>query len=303
MESIFFFFFCQFTSEQLYIGAPLLQGKEALARVIGEDFRLQKTLLMVHPRKQFAYYHEYVKSAMKDIYIIRVCNQRIKKKSFEDYRTKLELDFPYLYVVVDFTGDVPLFRIENWKEMSKSTEEVVRVLTYSLNIVLEGYGWQLRLEPSKQKPQNSKLLNVMRKKYLNMPRTMDELYGEEFIEKLMPTMNERPHKSTNDFRKTIIAEDIADDVIALLHKLIDDKEGPQSIMRPIHAAIVAGVISKITLKQFRSEFGDIMDKSSSSFNKYTNMKRHDFDNDTMHDIIVEEFQNLLLRKSSKKGGF
>ena len=117
MESIFHYFDCQFTSEQLYIGAPLLQGKEALARVIGEDFRLQKTLVLVHPRRHFAYYHEYVKSALKDIYIFRVFNQRIVKKTLENFHTKLELDYPYLYVVADFTGEEPMFRIENWTEV------------------------------------------------------------------------------------------------------------------------------------------------------------------------------------------
>ena len=303
MKTTFNYFDCQFIPEQLYLGEhTFLQGKEALARVMGEDFRLQKTLVLVHPRRQVAYHHEYVKSALKDIYIFRVFNQRIVKKPLENFHTKLELDYPYLYVVADFTGEEPMFRIENWTEVVKSTEEVASVLTYSMNVVLKGYGWRLKLVPSKRKPQESKLLNSMKEKYLNMPRTMGELYGPRCIEKLMPVKTEDTLKNTNDFRSAIIAGHYADDIIALLHKLIDDKNIPKSIMRPIHAAIDAGVMAKITLKQFRSEFGNIMDNSRSSFNKYTNMTRHDFDKDAMHKIMVERFKNLLSRSTSKNDG-
>lgn len=304
MKTTFNYFDCQFIPEQLYLGGHYcLQGKEALAKVMGEDFRLQKTLVLVHPRRHFAYYHEYVKSALKDIYIIRVCNQRIIQKSLENFHTKLELDFPYLYVVVDFTGEQPLFRIENWEEVVKSTEEVASVLTYSMNFALQGYGWKLKLVPSKKKPRESKLLNMMKEKYLNMPRTMGELYGKNYLEKLMPIRTEETPKNTTDFRSAIIAEEYADEIMNLLHKYIKGKSLPKDIMRPIHAAIVAGVLNNITLNMFRTEFGNIMDNSRSSFNKYTNMTRLDFEHDTMHDIMVSEFKKLLMKDIKKIGIF
>ena len=203
MKTTFNYFDCQFIPEQLYLGEHCsLQGKEALARVMGEDFRLQQTLVLVHTRRHFAYYHEYVKSALKDIYIIRIVNQRIIKKSLENFHTKLELDFPYLYVVADFTGEVPQFSIENWAEVAKSTEEVVSVLTYSLNIVLRGYGWKIKFVPSKKIPQETKLLKMMKEKYLNMPRTMDELYGKNYIEKLIAEEPARPCRFYKGHRPT-----------------------------------------------------------------------------------------------------
>jgi hypothetical protein len=297
MKTTFNYFDCQFIPEQLYLGGHYcLQGKEALAKVMGEDFRLQKTLVLVHPRRHFAYYHEYVKSALKDIYIIRVCNQRIIQKSLENFHTKLEVDFPYLYVVVDFTGEQPLFRIENWEEVVKSTEEVASVLTYSMNFALQGYGWKLKLVPSKKKPRESKLLNMMKEKYLNMPRTMGELYGKNFIEKLMPIRTEETPKNTTDFKSAIIYEDFADEVITLLHKSIKGKVRPKDIMRPIHAVIVAGVTHKITLKQFQSEFGNIMDEHIYAFRKYTSKSINDYDNDTMHEMLVQEFEKLVFHR-------
>ena len=294
MNSKFHYFDCQFIPEQLYLGEhTFLQGKEALARVMGEDFRLQKTLVLVHPRRQVAYHHEYVKSALKDIYIFRVFNQRIVKKSMENFHTKLELDYPYLYVVADFTGEEPMFRIENWAEVVKSTEEVVSVLTYSMNVVLKGYGWKLKLVPSKRKPQESKLLNSMKEKYLNMPRTMGELYGQKCIEKLMPVKTEDTLKNTSGFRSAIIAEEYADEITDLLHKFMKGKSAPKDIMRPVRAAIDAGVLRPLSYLEFKQEFGSILGNSISSLNKYINKEYTGFKKDSLYEMMKQKFIRIL----------
>ena len=294
MNSKFHYFDCQFIPEQLYLGEhTFLQGKEALARVMGEDFRLQKTLVLVHPRRQVAYHHEYVKSALKDIYIFRVFNQRIVKKPLENFHTKLELDYPYLYVVADFTGEEPMFRIENWTEVVKSTEEVVSVLTYSMNVVLKGYGWRLKLVPSKRKPQESKLLNSMKEKYLNMPRTMGELYGPRCIEKLMPIKTEDSLKNTSGFRSAIIAEEYADEITDLLHKFMKGKSAPKDIMRPVRAAIDAGVLRPLSYLEFKQEFGSILGNSISSLNKYINKEYTGFKKDSLYEMMKQKFIRIL----------
>ena len=294
MQTTFNYFDCQFIPEQLYLGEhSFLQGKEALARVMGEDFRLQKTLVLVHPRRQVAYYHEYVKSALKDFYIFRIFNQRIVKKSMENFHTKLELDYPYLYVVADFTGEEPMFRIENWAEVVKSTEEVVSVLTYSMNVVLKGYGWKLKLVPSKRKPQESKVLNSMKEKYLNMPRTMGELYGQKCIEKLMPVKTEDTLKNTSGFRSAIIAEEYADEITDLLHKFMKGKSAPKDIMRPVRAAIDAGVLRPLSYLEFKQEFGSILGNSISSLNKYINKEYTGFKKDSLYEMMKQKFIRIL----------
>ena len=294
MQTTFNYFDCQFIPEQLYLGEhSFLQGKEALARVMGEDFRLQKTLVLVHPRRQVAYHHEYVKSALKDFYIFRIFNQRIVKKSMENFHTKLELDYPYLYVVADFTGEEPMFRIENWAEVVKSTEEVVSVLTYSMNVVLKGYGWKLKLVPSKRKPQESKVLNSMKEKYLNMPRTMGELYGQKCIEKLMPVKTEDTLKNTSGFRSAIIAEEYADEITDLLHKFMKGKSAPKDIMRPVRAAIDAGVLRPLSYLEFKQEFGSILGNSISSLNKYINKEYTGFKKDSLYEMMKQKFIRIL----------
>ena len=140
------YFTCQFDAEQLFLGGHCcLRGKEVLERLFNEDFRKPKTLLLVHPKKHFAYYHEYVKSPQRNTYIIRVYNQRILVKAVEHFHTKLELDHPYLIVLVDLNDEQPKFLIEKCYDVATSTEEVAQVLTHSLNIALKGFGWKMRL--------------------------------------------------------------------------------------------------------------------------------------------------------------
>jgi len=287
----FHLFDCQFDAVQLFLGGHCcLRGKEVLEKLFCEDFRKPRTLLLVHPKKSFAYYHEYVKSPQSNTYIIRVYNQRILKRAETHFRTKLELDHPYLLVIVDLTGEHPRFMIEKCEYVAESTEEVAQVLTHSLNIVMKGVGWKIRLKARKEKDDSVPLL--LRKTIENcmkMPRTMEELYGADAIDRMMP-MRKKEKKNTSDFRSAIIFEDYADEMLDLLHKLIKGKRNPKDIMRPFRAAMYAGMLGKITKRAFVNEFGDILGNSISAVCKYTNNKCHSYDDDP----LFEKMKGLFL---------
>lgn len=93
----------------------------------------------------------------------------------------------------------------------------------------------------------------------------------------------------------VIAKECEDEILGLLHKYIDGKKRPKAVMRPVHAAIVAGTIHDLTLQLFGLEFGPVMDNKASSFSKYTNMYRHDFQDDKMHDRMVSEFAEIIAK--------
>lgn len=276
------YFTCQFDAEQLFLGGHCcLRGKEVLERLFNEDFRKPKTLLLVHPKKHFAYYHEYVKSPQRNTYIIRVYNQRILVKAVEHFHTKLELDHPYLIVLVDLNDEQPKFLIEKCHDVATSTEEVAQVLTHSLNIALKGFGWKMRLKPCKEKNNNlSLLLRTTVENYMNMPRTLEELYGELATDKIMPSRR-KEKKNTSDFRSAIILDEYADKILDLLHKLIEGKKSPKDVMRPFRAAIEAGMLGKISKTAFQKEFGNILGNSISAVTKYTSMEYHSYDNDPL----------------------
>ena len=287
----FHLFDCQFDAEQLFLGGHCcLQGKEVLEKLFKEDFRKPRTLLLVHPKKYFAYYHEYVKSPQRKTYIIRVCNQRILKRAAAHFCTKLELDHPYLLVIVDLTGEHPRFMIEKCKYVAESAEEVALVLAHSLNIVLKSVGWKMKLKTRKEADYSVPLLlRTTIENCMRMPRTLEELYGADTIDRIMPT-RKKEKKNTSDFRSAIILEDYADEILDLLHKLIKGKRNPKDIMRPFRAAIYAGMLGKITKSAFVNEFGDILGNSISAVCKYTNKKCRSYDDDP----LFEKMKGLFL---------
>ena len=93
----------------------------------------------------------------------------------------------------------------------------------------------------------------------------------------------------------------AEEILALLHDLIDGKTTPKSIMRPIHAAIVAGVMDRISLSMFRKEFGNIMDNSSTLFYDYQAIDAPVYYNDSMTKTIINMFMKIVSSYNKKIG--
>lgn len=75
-------------------------------------------------------------------------------------------------------------------------------------------------------------------------------------------------KGCTPFSSLVINPDKADEIMKLLHKYIKGKKYAKAIMKPIRAAVDAGVIDKPTWGQFRAEFGDDWVKSKFSLQKY-----------------------------------
>ena len=288
----FHLFDCLFDAEQLFLGGHCcLRGKEVLEKLFSENFRNPRALLLVHPKKSFAYYHEYVKSPQNKTYIIRVFNQRILKRAAAHFCTKLELDHPYLLVIVDLTSEHPRFMIEKCEYVAESTEEVAKVLTHSLNIVMKGVGWKIRLKARKEKDDSVPLL--LRKTIENcmrMPRTMEELYGADANDRIMPT-RKKEKKTTSDFRDVIIKKEKTEPIIVMLHRMIEGKTTPKETIKPIMAAIVADAIRRPTWPEFIAEFPHAK-CSKSSFERLTSLVNNTFKDCKSFCELVETFKSL-----------
>lgn len=70
------------------------------------------------------------------------------------------------------------------------------------------------------------------------------------------------------FRSIVIADAIADEVMALLMLYMKGKNLPKDIIEPLRAAKEAGAIKKVTKAVFKSIFGDILGNSISAIDKY-----------------------------------
>lgn len=288
----FHLFDCQFDAEQLFLGGHCcLQGKEVLEKLFKEDFRNPGTLLLVHPKKSFAYYHEYAKCPQNKTYIIRVYNQRILKRAAAHFCTKLELDHPYLLVIVDLTGEHPRFMIEKCEYVAESTEEVAQVLTHSLNFILKGVGWKMKMKPREVRDDSVPLLlRTTIENCMRMPRTLEELYGKDAIDIIMPKVK-KEKKNTSDFRDVIIKKEKVEPMMVMLHRMIEGKTTPKETIKPIMAAIVANAIRRPTWPEFVAEFPHAI-CSKSSFERLTCLINSPYKDCKSFCELVETFKSL-----------
>jgi len=81
--------------------------------------------------------------------------------------------------------------------------------------------------------------------------------------------SEQPLKQ-DGFRKLVSKPELADRVLEHLHRLMEGKQKPQDVVKPIRAAMDAGAIKRPTWDEFCQEFGQHRIKSKSSLSKYTN---------------------------------
>jgi len=134
---------------------------------------------------------------------------------------------------------------------------------------------------------------------MKLPRSFEELYEAKNIFEVYQKMEKK--RKTTDIRNKIICTGSAEEILTLLHDLIDGKTTPKSIMRPIHAAIVAGVMDRITLSMFRKEFGNIMDNSSTLFYDYQAIDAPVYYNDGMTKTIINMFTEIISLYNKKMG--
>ena len=134
---------------------------------------------------------------------------------------------------------------------------------------------------------------------MKKPRTFEGLYDAKNIFEVYQKMEKK--RKTPDIRNKIMCTGCAEEILALLHDLIDGKTTPKSIMRPVHAAIVAGVMDRISLSMFRKEFGNIMDNSSTLFYDYQAIDAPVYYNDSMTKTIINMFMKIASSYNKKIG--
>lgn len=96
-------------------------------------------------------------------------------------------------------------------------------------------------------------------------------------------------KASTPFRSLVLYTQRANEIMTLLHELVESQTKVKAIMQPICAAVEAGVIKRPDIKQFCEEFKDKR-VSPSSFNNYLK------DCHTLHDnsfnVMKERFESL-----------
>ena len=288
---------CQFVSRGLFFGDEGLPlPYKVLAKVMDDDYKVVNRIRLTDKKTKRQYYHETAKDPVNNTYFIRVANKRMLTVPDEHCGTKTEIEHPYLYVFVIAGLEQPLIMIEKCRVCPQASCEVARVLSQSLTKMLAKSGWTLILrkcETTDTHAQCMTAMGYMMDDPVKDINTIEELHGHEMAGKLLK--KKRRPKRLN-FRNCINNKTYADTIIRLLHEYIDGKTKPKDIMRPIRAALVAKAIRKVTLKEFESEFGNIMNDSSTMFDNYQNLTMDYFKDDKMYEEMLEVFAKYSPKK-------
>lgn len=288
---------CQFVSRGLvFDDEELLLPNKVLAKVMDDDYKCVSRMELKDRKTKRLYYHETAKDPINNTYFLRVANERMLTVPDEHRGTKSELEHPYLYVFVLAGLELPLVMIEKCRMCPQAGGEVARVLSQSLSKMLVKDGWTLTLRKCETNDTHAQCLTAMGY-MMDDPvkdiNTLEELHGHEMAGKLLK--KKRGPKRLN-FRNCINNKTYADTIIRLLHEYIDGKTKPKDIMRPIRAALEVGAIRKVTLKEFESEFGDIMNDSSTMFDNYQNLTLVYFKDEKMYNDMRDVFAKYSAKK-------
>lgn len=103
---------------------------------------------------------------------------------------------------------------------------------------------------------------------------------------------EHPEITQKGLKKYVIKPEIADAVVNRITGLIGYEEKPKNIMRPIRAAMDAGVLHRPSWDAFTYEYGEDKIKSSTSFNDYTNPDKQPYYGES-YQTLVDDFKTYL----------
>ena len=284
-------FNCQFKAVQLSLGRECcLSGKEALAQVMNKDFQEVKWNFLSDHKLNAHYHHEYENTKQKDVFIMRVANKRVYRRAKDFIEDNTQIRFPYLYVILDCRQETPTIMIEDYKEVPSSLEEVVAVITFSINMAMESKGWKMKLmkQGGELSPIPFSLRSVM-EPLLDKPRTIEEFHG---VDNMCELYKKKRKQEPADFRNAIKYSAKVDQIIAVLKQMMEGKTQARDIIRPIRAAMDIGLIRRPTFREFIETFHPEVHIAKSTFSDYTNPDNAPFVGDDLYDNINEELLTI-----------
>ena len=127
---------------------------------------------------------------------------------------------------------------------------------------------------------------------LDKPRTIEEFHGVDNICELY--MKKKPKTFRDLF--AIKYRDRADEIIAILHEMIDGCEEARDVVEPIRAAMEAGIIDRPTWPEFHEEFPGVA-CSKQSFERLTKPENDYYwvKRKTTFESLIKTFVNIKSR--------
>ena len=279
------YYICTFklaNSEAWYPNPDGLEPEEVLSKITERDFLSQnKMIVFSDGHLDHVYSHHYVQPPADGITLVKIANRVVDDNDRQFWRkTPLEHRLFATVLILSMKG-LTCFYLEENTAAFQHAEDLITIVSRSLNETLARENQKCWIEPSKHIHRQSDTLRVM--------------YACSLInEGIIPVMefDERPLKMSKLFECTLTDARRTAMVMSTLYSLSKDKTNPKVKLGILRAAMDARVMERPSYRNYIEVFdcGDLVSKKNYTY--YTDPKYCGYQKDGLYDNAKEVFLKI-----------
>ena len=279
------YFICPFklaSSETWYPNPDGLEPEEVLSKMTERDFLTQNKMIVYKDEHlDHVYSHHYVQQPAEGITLVKIANRVVDDNDKQFWRkTPLEHRLFATVLILSMKG-LTCFYLEENTAAFQHAEDLITIVSRSLNETLARENQKCWIEPSKHIHRQSDTLRVM--------------YACSLInEGIIPVMefDERPLKMSKLFECTLTDARRTAMVMSTLYSLSKDKTNPKVKLGILRAAMDARVMERPSYRNYIEVFdcGDLVSKKNYTY--YTDPKYCGYQKDGLYDNAKKAFLKI-----------
>ena len=279
------YYICTFklaNSEAWYPNPDGLEPEEVLSKITERDFLSQnKMIVFSDGHLDHVYSHHYVQPPADGITLVKIANRVVDDNDRQFWRkTPLEHRLFATVLILSMKG-LTCFYLEENTAAFQHAEDLITIVSRSLNETLARENQKCWIEPSKHIHRQSDTLRVM--------------YACSLInEGIIPVMefDERPLKMSKLFECTLTDARRTAMVMSTLYSLSKDKTNPKVKLGILRAAMDARVMERPSYRNYIEVFdcGDLVSKKNYTY--YTDPKYCGYQKDGLYDNAKKAFLKI-----------
>ena len=279
------YFICPFklaSSEIWYTNPDGLEPEEVLSKMTERDFLTQNKMIVYKDEHlDHVYSHHYVQQPAEGITLVKIANRVVDDNDMQFWRkTPLEHRLFATVLIISMKG-LTCFYLEENTTAFQHAEDLITIISHSLNETLARENQKCWIEPSKHIHRQSDNLRVM--------------YACSLInEGIIPVMDfdERALKMSKLFVCTLTDARRTAMVMSTLYSLSKDKTNPKVKLGILRAAMDAQVMERPSYRNYIEVFdcGDLVSKKNYTY--YTDPKYCGYQKDGLYDNAKKAFLKI-----------
>ena len=279
------YFICPFklaSSETWYPNPDGLEPEEVLSKMTERDFLTQNQMIVYKDEHlDHVYSHHYVQQPAEGITLVKIANRVVDDNDMQFWRkTPLEHRLFATVLIISMKG-LTCFYLEENTTAFQHAEDLITIISHSLNETLARENQKCWIEPSKHIHRQSDTLRVM--------------YACSLInEGIIPVteFDERALKMSKLFVCTLTDARRTAMVMSTLYTLSKDKTNPKVKLGILRAALDAQVMERPSYRNYIEVFdcGDHVSKKNYTY--YTDPKYCGYQKDGLYDNAKKAFLKI-----------